>query len=259
MSKTGAKLNERRRAILTMLTQEGSVRVTQLSHQLGASAVTIRTDLEFLEQEGYLERVHGGAVSVRNNLLSFSPAKAPDAEAKAQLAKKVVSMIRGDCTLLMNDSPTNYFIAMELAKSADHNDLRVITNSFTIAAELSKSVGIQSILLGGILSAKQTFTYGSDALNQLESYRADKLILSVDGVDTKGGLTVRHSEDATLLQMMIQRSHQVLVVADYATIGYESFFRIAPLSVVQTLITNRKANPDVLEELGAQSIQVIKA
>ncbi len=259
MSNSARKLNERRRTILSLLSRDGNIHVAQISKQLGVSEVTIRKDLEFLEQEGLLERTHGGAIPIQSAIFNFTGTgtRTSNAEAKTRLAEAAVSLIQNNDTLLLNDGSSNYFIAMELARTAAEKNLRVLTNSLNIASTLAGKGDIQSILLGGILNARHTFTYGSDVLKQMEYYRADKLFLSVDGVDVKGGVTTRHAEDATLLQMMIERSRQVIIVADYSKIGYEGFFRIIPLSAMDTLITNRNANPEALEEIAAQGVQII--
>lgn len=257
MSNSARKLNERRRTILSLLSRDGNVHVAQISKQLGVSEVTIRKDLEFLEQEGLLERTHGGAIPIQSAIFNFTGTRTSNAEAKTRLAEAAASLIQNNDTLLLNDGSSNYFIAMELARTAAEKNLRVLTNSLNIASTLAGKGDIQSILLGGILNARHTFTYGSDVLKQMEYYRADKLFLSVDGVDVKGGVTTRYAEDATLLQMMIERSRQVIIVADYSKIGYEGFFRIIPLSAMDTLITNRNANPEALEEIAVQGVQII--
>lgn len=258
MSNSTRKLNERRRTILSLLSRDGNVHVAQISRQLGVSEVTIRKDLEFLEQEGLLERTHGGAIAMQSAFFGLAGSKISNAEAKTRLARAAVSLIKDNDTLLLNDGSTNYFLAMELVRESSGKNLRVLTNAINIAGTLAGKADIQPILLGGIVNARRTFTYGSDVLKQMEYYRADKLFLSVDGVDVKGGVTTRYAEDAPLLQMMIERSRQVIVVADYTKIGYEGFFRIIPLSAMHTLITNRNANPETLEEIAALGVQILK-
>ena len=56
------KIDIRRQAILEKLNKDGQVFVTDLSEQLGATAVTIRNDLDVLAAEGRLERIQGGAI-----------------------------------------------------------------------------------------------------------------------------------------------------------------------------------------------------
>ncbi|WP_105565641.1 substrate-binding domain-containing protein [Microbacterium halophytorum] len=53
----------RRDAILDALARTGSVRASEMTAELGVSPVTLRRDLQQLEEEGLLQRVHGGAVA----------------------------------------------------------------------------------------------------------------------------------------------------------------------------------------------------
>jgi len=57
---------ERHNLILAVLARDGAVRIADLVEMLDVSAMTIRRDLLHLEREGYLQRVHGGAVRARS-------------------------------------------------------------------------------------------------------------------------------------------------------------------------------------------------
>ena len=98
--------------------------------------------------------------------------------------------------------------------------------------------GIQLIFLGGEVNADAVFTYGYDAVNQLEQYKANKLILSVSGLSCAAGLTTRHMEAADLLRKMIDRTQTVIAVADDTKICFESFYHVGDLQAVDMLVTN---------------------
>lgn len=53
----------RRAHVLASLARDGIVRVSQLIDELGVTPVTVRRDLQQMEEEGLLVRVHGGAVA----------------------------------------------------------------------------------------------------------------------------------------------------------------------------------------------------
>jgi len=55
---------QRTQFILTSLQETGTVVVEDLAEHLKVSVVTIRRDLDQLEQQGLLRRTHGGAVSI---------------------------------------------------------------------------------------------------------------------------------------------------------------------------------------------------
>ncbi|NLG25948.1 MAG: DeoR/GlpR transcriptional regulator [Clostridiales bacterium] len=256
MQGEGIKLNDRRRSILALLSRDGKVQVAQLSALLGASEVTIRSDLTEMEKEGLLERVHGGAMPARRSYLSMNmqQRRAENVEQKMRIAAAAAERIREGETLMVNAGTTALFTAMELKKL---RNIKVVTNSIPIAMELSGCPGIQLIALGGHIDPQHAFTYGDDALNQLRRYKADRLILSVDGVDAEGGLSTYHYEASELNRLMIERARAVAVTADYTKIGYESFSHIAPSEACDVLITDGGASRSQLDALAARGIEVV--
>ncbi len=60
-------MNSRQNEILQLVNDRKRVQVTELSDIIGVSGVTIRQDLNFLEQQGYLKRVHGAATALQSD------------------------------------------------------------------------------------------------------------------------------------------------------------------------------------------------
>ena len=115
------------------------------------------------------------------------------------------------------------------------------------------------ILLGGELDSKYQFTYGQDAIRQLENYHATKCILSVDGISAEAGLTLYYSNEAELARKMIERSETTVVVADSSKIGRNVFARITDASKTDILVTNKSENYDeisALVELGVKISEI---
>jgi len=144
----------------------------------------------------------------------------------------------------MNAGNTTLLTARKLL---GRKDLTIITNSIAIARELVQQTGIKLIFLGGGVNAEAVFTYGWDAVTQLEQYKANKLILSASGLSCSAGLTTRHMEAADLLRKMIARTETVIAVADDTKIGFESFYHVGNLDAVDMLITNPE--PSTEQEL----------
>ena len=103
------------------------------------------------------------------------------------------------------------------------------------------------------------FTYGTDAMQQLQHYRADRLILSVDGVEPGSGISTYHYEESELDRLMIERSNSVTVVADTSKIGVESFVNIAGFDAIDTLITNSGISESVLRTMKARGLEVVQS
>ena len=127
MASEKLKIDARRRRILEILSAEGQVRVADLSARLAATPVTIRSDLDALERDGFLERIQGGAVQTVKNYynLDFLQRKQEGGAVKKHLAAAVADMIRDGDTLFINSGTTTYFVAMELKK---RKNLNIVTN-----------------------------------------------------------------------------------------------------------------------------------
>ena len=156
----------------------------------------------------------------------------------------------------MNAGNTTFLTARKLL---GRKNLTIITNSIAIARELVQQTGIKLIFLGGEVNAEAVFTYGWDAVTQLEQYKANKLILSASGISCSAGLTTRHMEAADLLRKMIARTATVIAVADDTKIGFESFYHVGNLDAVDMLITNPTPETEQeLEKLTDKNIHVCR-
>jgi DeoR/GlpR family transcriptional regulator of sugar metabolism len=255
----GLKIDQRRKRILDILSRNGQVRVSELSAELGATPVTIRSDLSALGENGYLERIAGGAVPrVRNIYNGESQTRKPEnQEVKKRIAAAAAELIRDGETLFINSGTTTYYTAIELKR---RKNLNVVTNSIPIALELGSLPSFRVILLGGDINAHYSFIYGNNALEQLRRFRADKTILSIDGIRPGEGLTTYHAEEAVVNRTMIERSGETIIVADQSKLGRESFSFVAGLSSVSCLVTNaQERDAPHLAELEKTGIKIILA
>lgn len=250
------KIDFRRQRILELLAQEGQVKVIQLSELFHTTPVTIRSDLAALEKDGYLKRVTGGAVQTVRNFYTMDAQqrKNYNSEAKAAVAKAAAELIDDGDTLLINSGTTTLLIAAELKK---RNSLNIVTNSMAVAVELASCPTFRVLLLGGEVNAQYSFSYGNTALEQLSRYKADKAILSIDGIHSQAGITTYHAEESPICRMMMERSHETIVAADFSKFGFESFSNIADIQSADYYVTNKTADPGTvasIKELGKKVI-----
>lgn len=250
-------IDERRSSILEMLRQQGKVKVVDISRFFNISEVTIRNDLSLLEQEGMLQRVHGGAVSTQKAYcnMSLNDRMNINRDEKQAIAKAVKEMISDGDTLMLDSGTTTYFVARELSQI---KNLTIVTNSLQIAQELGYQSNINVILLGGSLDPRYQFTYGDDAINQLKKYKADKMIIAVDGVSAKSGLTTYHYLEAEISRQMTARANTTIAVADYTKVAREGFAHINDIDCIDTLVTNKTADKDEVKTISDLGIEVIK-
>jgi DeoR/GlpR family transcriptional regulator of sugar metabolism len=254
----GLKIDARRKRILDILARDGRVRVAHLAQELGATPVTIRSDLSALKKDGYLERVVGGAIQTDRSFyhIDFRRRKQEKAAEKQQIADRTADLIGDGETLFINSGTTTYYTAVALKR---RKNLNIVTNSLLVAGELGDVPSFRVILLGGEINTRYSFTYGANALDQIRQYKADKTILSMDGIRADVGLSTYHAEEAAVNRAMMERSGETIIVADHSKIGYESFSFVSGLAAAGCLVTDTGGRTMLpIETLEAAGLKVIR-
>ncbi len=102
-------VNSRQNEILQIVNQRKRVQVTDLVETIGVSGVTIRQDLNFLEQQGYLKRVHGAAVALQSDDIDSRLEVRFDI--KQALASKAADLVAPNETVLIEGGSANALLA----------------------------------------------------------------------------------------------------------------------------------------------------
>ena len=248
----------RREEIVALIQLNGKVKVSELSERYNVSEVSIRKDLEALEAEGQLSRIHGGAVGMNKLYVNMDLTERykTNSAAKKAVADLVVRFIDDNDTIMMNAGSTLTYVLRALRGK---KNISIVTNSLQKATEAALYPSFKVILLGGELDSKYQFTHGQDAIDQLFNYHATKCILSVDGITADSGLTLYYSNEAELARKMIECSDKLIVAADSSKLGKNVFSRITGADKVDILVTNKTDNKGELEKLRDLGVDVYEA
>jgi DeoR family fructose operon transcriptional repressor len=249
---------QRRREIEEYLRAHQIARSSDLCDLLGVSEATVRRDLESLEEEGILERTHGGAVLTQR--MPTEPAYASSALAhpdeKRWIGRQAAALVHDGDTLFLNSGTTASQVAAHLSQRSDLKNVTVITNSLSATLEMSGS-GIEVLLLGGAFRPLANSTFGPFATVQLRQVSADKAFIGVDGMTLKYGCTTPASPEAEIVQMMIERTRGLVVaVADHSKWGVVSNFEIARWDQIHGLISDQALSDNARLALEARSLYV---
>jgi DeoR family fructose operon transcriptional repressor len=229
---------ERLKKIREILLRDKHVDVSELGQIFNVSEVTIRRDLDKLEQEGILTKTYGGAilkeetekVEIENKVDEIKI----DENHKYLIGKLAASMIEDANAVFLSPGVTCRYIA----KFIKNKKLTVVTNDIMIALELKDSASVRVVLLGGDLATSSSILTGSLTLKMLEGIYLNKAFISVKGVDMHAGYTVESYEQALLLQEVMKISKEVIVVSDYKKFNTVSFARLGDLSMAAEVVTN---------------------
>ncbi len=229
--------NQRRDKILAMIREDGHAKVADLSKIFKVTEVTIRQDLERLEQEGLIRREHGGAIlnQQRDDIGELQLVNQQNMEEKRAIAAEAVKLIHDGDTIILDSGSTTTEIA-KLLKG--FHSLQVITNALNIAMILGKEQGISLNVTGGEFKSPTLSLTGEKAAQFFEGIHADKVFLATAGISLKAGLTYPSLSDLVVKKAMIDSADTVYLVADSTKIGKSAFASLGALSMIDYIITD---------------------
>jgi DeoR family transcriptional regulator of aga operon len=246
---------ERIRGIIKILEKENRVLITELCKTFNTTAVTIRKDLDLLEQEGVLKRTHGGAILHRPLFhgLALNEKEKLHSDEKERIAAEAVKHIsEGDVIILDSGSTTSSLARM----MKNLKGITVITNAINIAMELANS-DIEIILTGGSLQKNTSTLIGPLADSILNKISADKLFHGVDGIDYELGLTTPNITEANTSRVMTKRAGEDFLLVDSSKFGRRSLGVICQMKEISKIITTRKMDKTELKKLNDLGVEVI--
>lgn len=243
---------ERRRRIVDLLREGGSLRASALAGALGVSETTVRRDLEALARRGLLERSHGGA-SLPGGAMPVVPVP-EHAAAKRAIGRAAAGLVRPGETVFLNGGSTTLEVFRNLAVSAT-----VVSNNVLAALE-PVIRDAELILLGGHVRpdpAERTVV-GPFATETLRRTFASRAVLGVGGLSADAGLTTPVAAEAEIARLMIEQTRgPVVVVADASKLGAVADFAVAPLERVDVLVTDAPPPPPERDALSRAEVAVL--
>ncbi|HLV37057.1 MAG TPA: DeoR/GlpR family DNA-binding transcription regulator [Spirillospora sp.] len=250
--------DERLRIIVNRVRENGRATVLELSQHFDVSDITIRRDLKELAEKGLVRREHGGAVYPVD-----MPEEPPVIQRmfqnranKERIARAAAALIKDDETVFLGSGSTVTYVARHLTA---RQNLTVITNAVNIAHELASAEGITVVVLGGMLRASELSMVGHITEQALQEVRMDKVIIGVKALSTRSGITNDYLPEVMTDRKILEMGSELIVVTDYTKIGKVSSAYVAPANRITTLVTDRQAEPQILDELRAMGIHVIIA
>lgn len=248
---------ERRSQIVDMITRQKTVNNAELMERFGISIETVRRDLEYLEKQGYLRRVYGGAVAYTS--LGGEPEYASRSELhnaeKDAIAAEAAKLIEPRDTIYLGVGTTVQAIVRHIKNIGE---LTVFTNALRTAVELSDIPGCTVILPGGQLRAKELTLSGFPAEENFEHFNVDKAFIGIGGI-TEAGVTDFHIGEARLHRKLIQNARQAIVLTDSGKLGVRATNNVCPLSDVDLVITDSAASKQAVKALEQAGVHVVIA
>jgi DeoR/GlpR family transcriptional regulator of sugar metabolism len=230
----GMLTTQRKQFLLDRLKADGRIVATSIAHELGTSEDTVRRDLRELAAEGFLLRVHGGALPASPTNRPMTQRRDLHREAKARLGREGASLIQSGELVLIDGGTTNLALVAALPPRLRAT---IVTHSPEIATALEHFEDIEVVVIGGSLFRHSMVAVGATTQDAYGRIRADRCFVGVTGVHAETGLTTGHSEEATVKARMIASAAETVILVTPDKIGVASAWQIAPLAVSITLVT----------------------
>lgn len=239
---------ERHQQILETARAHGRVEVAGLARDLAVTPETVRRDLSALERRGVLRRVHGGAIPVER--FGIEPGVADRethaAGEKERIARAALDELPDGGSVILDAGTTTVRLA-ELLPS--DREFTVVTHSIPVASVLISRPNVTLHLLGGIVRGRTLAAVGDWTRRQIAEVFADVAFMGTNGISVERGLTTPDIAEAGVKRALMDAARRTVVLADHSKFGREDFALVAPLSDVDTVITDVGLDVELAEDI----------
>ncbi len=249
---------ERQKQILSLLTRQGRLSVSEIVEQFSISEATARRDLETLASQGKAQRVHGGVIAVdaAPPELPILERESEQVDEKLRIGRAAAGLVADKETVFLGSGTTVLEVARNLR---DRKNLTVITNSLPVLNMLAGLKEITVISLGGMLRDSELSFIGHITEQALTEVRVDKVIIGTRGVSLEHGLTNDYLPETLTDRAIMKIGREVIVVADYTKVNRVATALLAPLESMQIFVTDAKADKKFVQAIKKQGISVLVA
>lgn len=236
------------------------VKLSELSSEFGVSMPTIRKDIDELQKEGRVERVHGNVrlktTQSDSTRRTFGSNVLPTSPEKALIGRKAASLIENGDSVILDCGATT----TELAKNLlDRQNLRIVTNALNIAILLGAEPTNRVMLTGGIFKAETIAVSGEKASTFFEGMFVDKLFLAAGGVSIESGISYPDFIDIHVKRAMIDAAKTVYLLADSQKFGKREFATFGAMDRVDYLVTDEGLSDEFANWITGNGTNIIYA
>lgn len=245
---------ERHSFILNEVRIRNRVLLTDLASKLKVSEDTVRRDLKYLDEQGQVKKVHGGAISTTFHLYSYKEDEIYAHESKSIIAQKAHALLREGQIIMMTGGTTNLEFARLLPKDFSAT---IFTPSLPVAMQLLEHALIETIFVGGRLSHEAQIALGGDTIMSISQIKADLCFLGTSHLDAIYGLTEFDWEVVQLKRAMLKASKKVVALTISEKINSVQRYKVCDSHQIDTLVTELDPEVPFLEPFRKKGLEII--
>ena len=248
--------SRRQSEIIALARETGRVGVDEMAGRFGVTPQTIRRDLHDLCGQRMLTRVHGGAMiasGVQN--LAYDARRLVAQPHKRLIGEATARLVPAQSSLFINIGTTTEEAARALAR---HEGLLVITNNLHVAMELYRRPGVEVVMAGGAVRRSDGGVTGAATVDLINQFRVDIAVIGTSAIDADGTLLDFDLREVRVSRAIIEHARRVVLVTDSSKFARQAPVRVAHLSEVDTLVTDR-LDPAAAELCRLHGVEVVEA
>jgi len=247
-------MSRRITTIIDKVLANDRVSTRELAKDFAVSEMTIRRDLDMLEDEGLVVRHYGGCTATE--LLKAErnePASETNLGEKAILGKAAAKLVTSGQTVMLDVNSTDYEVASQLPNDSS---ITVVTSSLVVAQELQETE-LNVLLLGGMVKKQVLAACGPLTERLLSEFHVDVFITTCDGANSEEGFYLADVQQSSLQQAMMRVSEHRIVIAESDKFKKRALVRYADVNDIQVVISDSEL-PEIdianLRERGAEVV-----
>lgn len=247
---------ERLMNIRQIVQSQKKVSVSELSESCGVTEETIRRDLDKLEADGVVTRVHGGAIwneGTQKDGVHFYRRLSKHLKEKQVIARKASRLFEG-CNTIIADSSTTVVEALKLLPKSP--EITVVTNSTEVFNEFQQEP-FQIISTGGVFNKKALSLQGQLAKTNIAKYNVSLALISCKGLSIEKGVLDSNESEAEVKKAMLTQAEEVALLVDFSKFGQSAFVKLIDLDKVNYIITDQKPSEEWLDYCDEHDIELI--
>lgn len=245
-------LNARQQQIMDRMALDGEVKLAELKEMFDVAEMTLRRDLEKLEQIGLVRRTFGGAILVGNDI-ALQDRTDVLLEEKMRIGRKAAQLVQPGDSVFIDGGSTTLQVAKFLPAKMN---VTVVTNALNIAAELLTKQ-ITTIVIGGVAIERTSTLVGPIAAAALSKMAFHRAFLGTTGVTAAHGFSNSNMYEAEIKQLAMAQSAEVNVVMDHTKYGIKDLFSFAAYDKVDRIISDSEPDSELLEAFAQASVDIV--
>ncbi|SDP11095.1 transcriptional regulator, DeoR family [Paenibacillus sp. yr247] len=246
------QINQRQQQILDRMALDGEVKIAELKEMFEVTEMTLRRDMEKLEQWGHIRRTFGGAILVGTDI-ALHERNGVFIEEKMRIGKQAAQLIQPGESIFLDGGSTTLQVAKFIQPG---KNITVVTNALNIAAELQGKL-ISTIVIGGMLVGQTSTLVGPIAADAIIKMAFNRVFIGTTGVTLKHGFSNSNMHEAEIKRLAIKQASEINIVMDQSKFGMQDLFSFASLDAVNRIITDRLPDQELGDACKEASIEVL--